>query len=481
MRTTTIPLFLTVFLLSASAGAQEYGVSGKTLTITASADAAPVQVALGCTGTSVFVHDGNAYVNCGASGVAVVSLSAQPPKQVSLRDMGGTVTAVFLVDGAVWAQVQRMEAQPIVQGRLATAVIAYEGTAPLTPDTPSKPVAPATSEPEVPVPEAEVIQVRPDDVIVGLGAEHGIKRGDHIEIFVRTEVQFGGETTNKEEQVLIGKVTAVSATRSEVQLGINERVPPGALARPTDARVTSNRVSPPRIGHVWEAMFTARPFLALGTFGFGTISDATLRRRFEGPWSAELRIEPLGLGFADDGNIVSASGNVIGAYDTRLFSVGLGVGWAAINDSVEDGFGASVDAEGDTPQVEFDRVRSGLSIAQAVRLGSQDGLHLAVYNSFLFYSEQFNYGGTTVTLQFPAGEALWVFTRGGGGATGYAFGEIGLRVRVLGSGDSGSLFLSPSVGGGGLFGEKDCDRYEGCVKEIGYGGPLVGLGLEWRQ
>lgn len=475
MRNQQLIILVSICLAAGVATAQDYRVDGRTLTITT--DGQSAEVPLSCSGSTVLVHEAVAYVACGAAGAVVVDLGAG--KEIGRRDMGGTVTGFFVVDGTVWAQVQRLEARPVVQGdpRTGPVVVAPSRTQPADPPQDPKTTGEPKAE-DAPLPEAEVVEIRSETVIVGLGAEHGIKRGSHIEIFVRRDVEFGGESTVEEEQILIGKVSAVSATRCEVRLGVNERVPAGALARPNPARLTSNRVSPPRLGNLWEFIFTARPFLALGTFGFGTISDATVRRRFDGPWSAELRLEPLGLGFADEGNIVAASGNVIGSYDTRLFSVGLGLGWAAINDSLQNSL--SADANGNP--VQFDRVRSGLSLAQAVRLGSLDGLHLAVLNSFLFYQSEFNYGGTTATLQIPAGDTLWVFGRGGGGAaTGYAFGEIGLRVRLLGAGDSGSLFLSPSVGGGALFGEKDCDDYEGCVQDVSYGGPLVGLGVEWRQ
>ena len=240
-----------------------------------------------------------------------------------------------------------------------------------------------------------------------------------------------------------------------------------ALARLGSSPITSSRKPPPRAGGIWELELSARPFLALGLLGFGTISDACVRRRFEDPWSIEARLEPASIGFADEGNIAALAGNLIGSYDNRLFSVGLGIGWASINGALSDS---------------TEEVRSGLSIAQAARLGARDGLHLSVYNTFLYYNERFNYGGTTGTLQLSVAEGLWFIARGGGGEpTGYGFGEIGLRVLLVGSGDRGSLYLSPSVGGGGLFREERCERFDGCTKALSYGGPLVGLGVEWRK
>ena len=66
------------------------------------------------------------------------------------------------------------------------------------------------------------------------------------------------------------------------------------------------------------------------------------------------------------------------------------------------------------------------------------------------------------------------------------YGEVGLRVLLRGSGDRGSLFLTPTIGGGYLFGEKDetCGTVAGaavtCTRDVSYGGPMVGIGAEWR-
>jgi hypothetical protein len=468
-------LFALCFAIARPALAQDLAVEGRTLTVTP-AEGAASAIEISCDGTSALAHGGLIYVACGSVGVLILE-AGSTPKEVGTRNMGGDVTGLFVRGETVWAEFVTRQAQPVAAGGAQDGPIIVEGRDP----GPSTAVPPAAEAAPSTHPEGTVVEVSPDFIVVSLGSKHGVARNDRIEIFVRREVQIGGETTAKEERVLVGTVTAVSPQRAEVSLGVNERVPEGALARPTESKTTSNPVLPPRLGGLWEFGFTARPFLALGTFGFGTISDATIRRRLDGPWSIEARIEPLGIGLADEGNVVALSGNFIGSYDTRYFSVGLGAGWAAINDNLDDA-SASFDASPEIEPTRFDEVKSGLSIAQSVRLGSVDGMHLSVFNTFLLYRDEFNYGGTTAAGQFPVREGVWLLIRGGGGAaTGYAFGELGLRVRVLGAGDSGSLFLSPSVGGGGLSGERKCDYYDGCVESVSYGGPLVGLGVEWRQ
>ena len=459
-------------MAAAPVAAQETSVDGTTLTITEDGETYTTQ--LRCSGTTVLTHRDLVYVACGPAG-ALVLRAGKPPEELSLRAMGGDVTGFFLVDDVVWAQVLTRQAKPVVEGTAVSGPVLVAGGD-------DGPATTTTVEPEAPpAPEGSVVQVGPESVVVDLGTDDGVKRNGRIEIFVRKEVQLGDQQGLDEEVILVGTVTAVSPKRAEVRLGVNERVPPGARARPTTNKVTSNTFLPPRLGGLWEFEFTARPFLALGTFGFGTISDATVRRRLHGPWASEFRLEPLGLGLAEEGNVVAMSGNLLGSYDTRVFAVGLGAGWSAINDNFEEQSLRSDDAGGIEP-TRFDRVRSGLSIAQSVRLGSVDGMHLMVYNAFILYRDEFHYGGTTASAQFPVRDGVWFLLRGGGGvATGYGYGEIGLRVRAFGAGDRGTLFLTPTIGGGGLSGERDCDAYEGCVESVSYGGPLVGLGVLWRQ
>jgi hypothetical protein len=246
------------------------------------------------------------------------------------------------------------------------------------------------------------------------------------------------------------------------------------------------------VDDVWEISANLRPFLALGSFGFGVLADGAVGRRLDNNLHVQLRLDPVGLGLADEGNVLAAGANLIASYDTELFEVGLGAGWSAVNDNLDgDAFVTTEEDGAGGITTEVDRVRSGLSIAQLVRLGAVDGINLTAYNTFIFYRDQFNYGGTTGQLQFPINDRTWILMRGGGGVAGYAFGEVGLRVLLQGNGDRGSLYLTPTLGGGGVFGETDCngdDTYEQyvdqdgeCFEEVSYAGPLVGLGVEWRR
>jgi hypothetical protein len=290
-------------------------------------------------------------------------------------------------------------------------------------------------------------------------------------------------------------VVATAEERSEVELGRNETVPAGAQARPTVAPVTASLLIPPRAAGVTSVAFDARPFLALGSFGFGVVADATVAVRLEQPVRVQLLLEPLGLGLADEGNVVSAAGNLVFSYDTRYFEVGLGAGWSAVNNDIEGSSFAADEAGPGGIDLQLKNVRSGLSLAQVARLGAEDGLSLSVRNTFLLYDDAFHYGGTVGQLMVPVTGRTWLLARGGGGASGFGYGELGLRLLAWGNGLHDSLFVSAALGGAGLFGEKEetCQIWDTatgtripdpsgrtCFTSVEYAGPMVGIGIEWR-
>ncbi len=284
----------------------------------------------------------------------------------------------------------------------------------------------------------------------------------------------GGTPASEEQPLAVGLVTAVSEDRVRVRLGRNERVPGDARARPTDAPTTGSTFAPPRVAGLWEAAFMVRPFLTLDAFGFGAVSDLRVTYRDERGFAVHAAVEPLGLGFADEGTVVAGDGTITASYDTRLFELGLGVGVAS-NDEAQ--------------AVE----RAGLSIRQIGRLGARDGVNLEVRNTFLLFEEvgyesAFRYGATVATATTPLTPRFALFARGGGGVIGFAFGELGLRVLAVGNGDRGSLLIDAALGGAVVRDRDQQCRVEGQgewaweqCETVNLGGPMIGLGMEWRR
>lgn len=101
-----------------------------------------------------------------------------------------------------------------------------------------------------------------------------------------------------------------------------------------------------------------------------------------------------------------------------------------------------------------------------------DGLHIAWGSSIFVRSpEGFVFGMGRAELGVPVSSTLGLFAAGGGGENGWGFGEVGVRSFFGGTGAPGTVMLSASLGGAGVF---DGPAHENVI------GPSVAFGMEWR-
>ena len=470
------------------------------------------EVALPCTGTSLAASATHLYVACETGGVLVLDASTDPPRPVEVRTIIEPVRVkrVFTVGDEVWVETALGKRRAVdYLGTPATAeavtppavVVVPEPEPEPQPEPEPEPEPEPAAEPSVPV--GEVVRVGTGMVVIDIGLQQGIDEGRWIEFFEIERVDLGeGQVVEQQRRIAVGKVDTASETRAQVELALNERVPVGAFARPDPAGVSDlgKRLTPTRPRGVWEVAVNTRPFLALSTIGGGAILDGWVGRRFEGPVAIEAYFTPFAFGVAEKGNILAFAGNVVASYDTTPFQVGLGAGVSKINTLPARGGTDFIPGE-DAEEPAF---RAGFSAAQFVRLGSVDGLHVSVLNNFILFEDEFVFGGITIDGAVPIRlfrDDAWIKARGGGGVPGHVFGELGIRILARGNGGPGSIFLTPTVGGGVLTGEvwtrDNCFGYDvtrpeepidpGAQPEAGlcrttytYGGPLVGFGVESR-
>jgi hypothetical protein len=435
-----------------------------------------------CDAPDIAVRDRRIYLSCGERGVQIVELSEATgrARTVGYQSFDGTVSGLLETEGRIWATVERIEARP-VGGAAATTTTAPVATAPAEPK--GQPAPESAEDPEDPEqaelkqerPVGTVVDVEPGVVIVGLGLNDGLERDGHVELFRRRSVGLGGgERATRIDTIAVGHVVAVSEKRARVELGLGERVGEDALARPTSAPLTGDPTAPQHVSGIWEASVALRPFLALRTVGAGTVSSARLIYRFESPLAVHLNAFPLSGGLAREGNVSAVGADVALAYDARIFSLGLGIGATQIG--MESLGGIAIDEEG------------GPTITQYGRIGARDGLHLRLQNSFVVANRELFFAGADATIQVPLDSVVsnsWIVFHGGGHVGGQFLGEAGLRLLVRGNGDRGSLFVTPTVGGGLVSNEEpipNCtaDFPSDCTELVSYGGPLIGLELEWR-
>lgn len=431
----------------------------------------------GCSVRAMRVLSGRVHVACGLGGLWILQPTETELEVVERRDLGGSVTGFFEQAEQLWAIVERTEARPVNPLSSAAGATLPEDLGP-PPDRfprmngPSESMArllgerPASPVQEPVTPEGRVLRVEGRVLTIDLGVSAGVRPGSRIEFSTRARDGGLGDLGDTAIVPLaIGVVRAAGPGRARVLVGLNERVPVDAIARPTKAPTTASTAAPARVSDVWEVSGLVRVFPALDEFGGGFLVDASAGYRFASDLHLEVRVEPFGVATADDGSIATVTAFALANYDTRLFEIGAGLGVQTVND----------------PDF-FETTGSGTVVPQHLRLGAQDGVNLDLSSTAVLFRKRFRFSGFRGSLQIPLTAGGWLLSiRGGGGTAGYAFGELGARVLVSGNGRADSSFLLVSLGGVGLFKSASCDSdFVFCEGEVSYGGPTFGFGVEHR-
>jgi hypothetical protein len=428
------------------------------------------------------------FLACGTAGLWVGRM--HPDGSANLlaeRDLGGEVTGFFVRDAKLWVEITSLRAQPVdlaggAPAAAAPSTSALEVQAPLPNAAAAQlnpylgaaaPLAAATPQPAphhfshfAPVkperPEGSVVRTDPGSVVVNLGTDDGVHPGDHVALYNDVHEQFAeSEGGVQRNLVAVGQVVSASQGHARVQLGLNEQAASGTPATPTGLPLTAALFAPPRAAGVWEVAFLARPFVVLDNLGVGAFLDASVGVRMKQPVHIEAILSPLGFATAKGGAVFPAAGVITGSFDSRLFEIGLGVG------------GQTVTA----PDISLDP-GSGLTLAQRVRIGSRDGAHLEALSYVTLFHSNFMFGNIRIQGQIPIGERSWLVAAGGGGQLGLGFGEVGLRLLMVGNGGVDSFFLTSVIGGVNVF--QGCIVQNDQCTQIDYAGPMVGMGGEWR-
>ena len=411
------------------------------------------------------------FLACGGAGAWEVSLASGGPKFVRSYVFSGDVIGfVTEPDGRLWVKLQVLEARP-----LSPAAAAGPGVFPdVSPSDPPAALPPLTSNATVAPPAAAPVITRErhgrvehassGEVVITRGAVDGIKRGDHIEFALEGTGPDGSEEPSLSSDVIaVGVVTNVIAHNARVRLGLNERVPEGALALPTPSLASASLSAPPRVTGVWELELALRPFAAIDELGGGALLSGSFGYRSE-HMHLQAVFDPVAFAAVETkGSIGAVNAAVIASYDSNYVEMGLGLGFQTVNDA-----GFALDPG------------SGLTAVQQIRLGTRDGLNLSARTNIALFHSQFQFGGMVASGQIPLTRGYWLLLNGGGGSVGYGYGELGLRALLAGNGFAGSKYLTVTAGGVALFKSGSCDENFSCSEEKAFGGPMVGVGGEWR-
>lgn len=412
------------------------------------------------------------FIACGAAGVWEISLAADGPRFVrSFAFSGDVVGFVSEPDGRLWVKLQVLEARPFSSAGAHSAAVFQDVTpaappAELPPLTSSLPLVLPVAAPAAPTRAryGRVERTAPGEVVITLGAQDGVQRGNHIEFALAGGGPDGGEEPALTSEVIaVGVVTNVVAHNARVRLGLNESVPEGALAMPTLSLSTASLSAPPRISGLWELELALRPFAAIDELGGGALFSGSFGYRLAN-LHLQAVIDPIAFAAVETrGSVAAANAAAIVSYDSQYVEMGLGLGFQTVNDTelfLEPG--------------------SGLTAVQLIRLGTRDGLSLTARTNVALFHSQFQFGGMVASGQIPLTRGYWFLLNGGGGSVGYGFGELGLRALLAGNGFAGSKYLTVTAGGVGVFKSDTCDENFSCSGEKAFGGPMVGVGGEWR-
>lgn len=405
------------------------------------------------------------WVACESSGLVVLQRGADESFDlIEARSIEGEVMGFFEHDGRVWARV--LEERALVVGKAGE----------VGPPPPEREVASGGVEtgtkPGAQEPPAAAVHKEPviGNVTRVSGLEVEVDRGTKSGISLGARIAFVDGVSSADEErraAVVGRVVDVTEERASVQIGLNETVDVGVKARLTDEAITGSRVAPPRAQGLWELRGILRPLLSLGELGGGVLGEFEAGYRMR-DFHVGARVSPLGVARAASDTVSTWGGYAYGAYDSWLFSAGLGIGAQSVNNTSDDPSDPT----------------SGLSLVQLLRLGAVDGLHLASRIHAVVFRGETEFSSLEAQGQIPVASGTWLILRGGGGTPGHGFGEIALRNLLVGSGGRGSTFLEVSVGGAGIF-EKYCaspsavDLFPLCSTNV-VAGPLVGIGAEWR-
>ncbi len=406
-------------------------------------------------------------VACGSDGYLVLGRSEKDFVFHEARQLEGDVVGFFQHSGKVWARV--LEERAVVV-RPASATGSASSQSP--PRRPSAPIpesaepasvvtgdTAASSEAGVSVteevwPEGEVLAVEGLQVKVSMGAQDGVE--------TRMRVAFS------DSNAVVGIVSKVMSDHSWVDVGMNETVKVGETALVTAASVTASRSAPDRVTGVWELRAILRPMLNLGSFGGGLLGEVSAASRSK-HFHYGVQTAPFGIAGSDNAGVATASAFIFGAFDSKVFSAGIGLGGQTVN----------------KPEFGTDK-GSGMSLVQLLRIGAVDGLHLMSRTRAVVFRSRTEFSSLELQGQLSVARDSWLILRGGGGIEGYGYGEVAVRNLLRGNGGAGSVFLELSVGGASIF--QDYVESDSPIVPAGsqprvneeVAGPIAGIGAEWR-
>jgi len=454
------------------------------------------------------LKEGRVFAALGRQGVRVYSLTPEPKMVAAWQPTAGEVVGLRVDAGLVVAVTARFEMIAVrqkVDGALEPVSFSHLlGSGDGSPGETGVSTLPREAPGPLTAAMGKVTQVRPEEAVIDLGSEAGIRKGDRFEIRSQKLVKQYDLETRKEVMLpedritAVVQVTRVTADSALVGLGRGDRAREGDVALKTRRALTGTNWFPGYQRGLNRVQARLAPFVGIQTLSAGVFSRLLYDRTFSFPVRIETGFRNVGLVFGDT-FAAPFQFDLIPSYDTDYFEVGLGTGYS---------FSAAPN-------------RRGFTFLQKIRLGTVDGLSFTMWNSFIYQSGEdgnweylgetgtsgnscspvsfeeeslgeFNWNGFDASLAIPLTQRVTLALNGSFSQAGWGYGDVGIRTLVVGNGGNGTLIIPVSIGGGVVIdygtdlAEYYCDPDSKTVQEKhrwgseSYGGPIVSIGMDYR-
>lgn len=292
-----------------------------------------------------------------------------------------------------------------------------------------------------------VLEVRDGIVTLSKDPDALIGMGDRV-----------GFHDERGDERIVGSVTRVNNKTYEVRIHLHEDVRTGEAGYRTAAEPTASMVAPPLGNYTVAAGLELKPWLGLNGSDSGFLVEGFFLWRVSKRLRLRAAVDPASPPIGDGPGALEAFIAPSLAFD--IAEIGFGVGVGTANHLV----GAPV---------------VGVLLSPNLRFGAEDGLAFRARSSAVAFADRAVFGSFRLDAEIPIGYGKRLLLGGGGGDSGYAYGETGLELLVEGNGGAGTWFVRSSLGYGGTHG-----RTTGAGGSFGSiqnaHGPYMSLGAEVR-
>ncbi len=317
--------------------------------------------------------------------------------------------------------------------------------------------------------KGRVLAVRDGAAAIEGGTAAGFYAGEHVKIVSRAHLSPQDQLAEQAGLVPQGTTTAVAAlerveaNRSIARLGRGDEAVPGDEVLGTGESLSESIVVPRAIPFEWRVSFTLRPFLDVSDSEdtVGLLTGAMVAYYFAGaPLRIEAGVEPLGLALGGSVQHDPVIAVLDLAFTSSFFEFGIGTGFSVLAQAGMENYETGAYTSAGT---QIDPL-----IVEVLRIGQLDGFNVTWHSAVASTSGGFQFRAGDSELNLPITTRVTIFMDGGGGS-GYAFGDLGVRTYIGGVGGPGTTIVSLGLGGAGIL---DGD------KQIL--GPSLLLGAEFR-